>query len=93
MLGLERVAWAVDSGDVGADALAAALIARYAAQGAVRRAVDQTVELLGGMSFIGSPDVGYLAATCHALAFHPPSRGSMSASLDQYLAGGPLRIG
>ena len=38
--------------------------------------VNRAVELLGGMAFITSSDVAYLAAVSHGLTFHPPSRAS-----------------
>lgn len=91
-LSLDRVAWGVDSGQVGNDTLADALTARYAMQRTIRRVVGTTVELLGGMAFVSSPDVARLAASVHALAFHPPGRMSTVDSLDRYHAGQPLRI-
>ena len=91
-LALDRVAWAVDSGQVGNDTLADALTARYGMQRTIRRVVGTTVELLGGMAFVSSPDVALLAASVHALAFHPPGRMSTVDSLDRYHAGQPLRI-
>ncbi|MEQ4305045.1 acyl-CoA dehydrogenase [Plantactinospora sp. B6F1] len=91
-LAVDRVAADVDAGDTGQDVLADALVARYAAQGAIGRAVSQTVELLGGIAFVSGPDVAYLAAACQALAFHPPSRGSVGRSLDGYFAGGTLTV-
>jgi alkylation response protein AidB-like acyl-CoA dehydrogenase len=86
----EGVARRVDSGDVGNDCAAAALITRFAVQDILRDALGQAVELLGGMAYISSSDVGYLAAAVPAIAFHPPSRSSMSESLVDYYAGKPL---
>ncbi|HEX3614175.1 MAG TPA: hypothetical protein VHU88_21000 [Sporichthyaceae bacterium] len=93
-LGLERVASLVDLGaDVDAlDLLPQALIARYAAQGAIRRSVDLAVECLGGMQFIKDPMVSYLATATHALAFHPPSRRSVVDELEQTFAGLKMSI-
>ncbi|MEU0108426.1 acyl-CoA dehydrogenase family protein [Streptomyces sp. NPDC006251] len=91
-MALEHVASAVDAGQPGNDTLAKALIARYTAQGAIRRAVDMSVEMLGGIAFITAPDVSYLAATCHAVQFHPPARHSIAASLDAHFAGEALRV-
>ncbi|SDG03751.1 Acyl-CoA dehydrogenase [Lentzea fradiae] len=91
-LALDRVAWTVDSGQSGNDVLAEALTTRYAMQRTIRRVVGTTVELLGGMAFVSSPDVSLLAASVHALAFHPPGRTSTAASLERYHAGHPLRI-
>lgn len=94
MLALERAAADLDEGRDDSLALSHALIARYTTQNAIRGVVAQTVELLGGMGFIGDPDVGYLASACQALAFHPPSRGSVGECLDDFFSGAPsLRIG
>jgi alkylation response protein AidB-like acyl-CoA dehydrogenase len=93
MLAIERAAAKVDTGDVGADTLASALVARRSTQGAIQRVVNRTVESLGGMAFVSGPDVAYLAAACQALAFHPPSRGAADGPLDEYFTGGgTLRI-
>lgn len=74
-------------------ALADALIARFAAQDAIADAARTAVELLGGMAFIRSDDVSYLAAAHQALGFHPPSRASTDASLVEYLEGsGPVLV-
>jgi alkylation response protein AidB-like acyl-CoA dehydrogenase len=72
--------------------LARALFVRYAAQGAIERATARAVELLGGMAFINSPEVSYLYSAARGLAFHPPSRTSISTALDQHLYGEPLLI-
>lgn len=89
---LDRVAWGVDTGAVGNDALADALTARYSMQRVIRRVVGTAVELLGGMAFISSPDVARLAASVQALPFHPPGRLSTVDGLARYHAGGSLRI-
>lgn len=89
---LDGVARAVDDGLSGDDAVASVLIARYAVQQAIVTATDLAVELLGGVAFIGSPDVSYLAGAVRALAFHPPSRGSAAEPLLDYLVGGPLTL-
>jgi hypothetical protein len=49
-------------------------------------------ELLGGIAFIRSPDIGYLIAAVRALAYHPPSRTAMAEALVDYLTGRPLRL-
>ncbi|MBW4434622.1 MAG: acyl-CoA/acyl-ACP dehydrogenase [Pelatocladus maniniholoensis HA4357-MV3] len=67
--------------------LAKSLFIRFATQGAIERTTKAAVELLGGMSFISSPEVSCLFASAHALAFHPPSRFSISPALDHYLMG------
>jgi alkylation response protein AidB-like acyl-CoA dehydrogenase len=72
--------------------LADSLFVRYSVQAAIARVVPQAVELLGGLSFIGSDDVAYLAAAVNGLGFHPPSRGKMAGPLLRHLAGAPLEI-
>lgn len=89
---VEGAALAVRDGLAGDDAVAAVLVARYAAQGLLGAAVDRAVELHGGMAFIRSFDVAYLASTVRALAFHPPSRGSTAEALVEYFQGQPLRL-
>lgn len=73
-------------------ALVRALACRYAAQDTIARVVARSVEALGGMQFIGSGEVAYLAAASAALAFHPPPRGRMAEPLCDYFAGEPLRV-
>ncbi|GAA2670052.1 MULTISPECIES: acyl-CoA dehydrogenase family protein [Actinosynnema] len=89
---LDRVAWGVDTGSVGNDALADALTARYSLQRTSRRVAGTAVELLGGMAFVSSPDVALLAASVHALAFHPPGRLSTVDAMERYHGGAPLRV-
>jgi len=72
--------------------LVEALLVRFAVQQAIERASARAAELLGGMSFIGSPDVAYLLAAGRALAFHPPSRLSVAPALDGYLMGKPMQV-
>ncbi|WBB95650.1 MULTISPECIES: acyl-CoA dehydrogenase family protein [unclassified Solwaraspora] len=88
--GVEGVARAVLDGVDGDEAVAAVLIARYAAQDAIRQATDLAVELSGGMSFITSSDDAYLTAAARPLAFHPPSQASAAEPLVDYFAGRPL---
>ncbi|MFB9544520.1 hypothetical protein, partial [Micromonospora sagamiensis] len=88
---LEGAARAMMAGETDNDALARVLMARYGAQDAITDAARQAVEMLGGMSFIGSPDVAYLIAACQCVAFHPPSRASVASALVDYLDGsGPF---
>ncbi|MET9835526.1 acyl-CoA dehydrogenase family protein [Streptomyces sp. NPDC006385] len=92
VLTLEGLAADAASG-ISQDTLARSLVCRYAAQDTISRVLSVTVETLGGMAFIGSPDVAYLNSACRALAFHPPSRARMAAPLAEYFAGqAPLRI-
>jgi hypothetical protein len=48
--------------------------------------------ILGGMSFIESPEIAYLLSATRALAFHPPSRAAAAGPIARYLAGGPLNL-
>jgi alkylation response protein AidB-like acyl-CoA dehydrogenase len=89
---LDGAARMIDAGECDNDALAKTLIARFAVQDALGAAVKDSVELLGGMAFIRDPDVAYLAAVSHALAFHPPSRSSLAQPLVDYFAGHALKI-
>jgi alkylation response protein AidB-like acyl-CoA dehydrogenase len=90
---LERIATQLMAKMSDGAALAKAMIARYAAQDAILDAARMAVEALGGMAFISSPDVAYLAAACHCVAFHPPSRISMRQQLAAHLNGDVMRIG
>ncbi|MFF2044458.1 acyl-CoA dehydrogenase family protein [Kitasatospora sp. NPDC058170] len=65
---------------------------RYAAQDAIARVVPRAVELLGGLNFMSSDDIGYLTAAVNGLGLHPPARGKMAGPLIGYLAGRPLEI-
>jgi hypothetical protein len=76
----------------GEEILVRSLLVRYAVQGAIERAVARATELLGGISFIRSWDVGYLLAASRPLAFHPPSRLSVAPALGAYLQGSPLQL-
>jgi hypothetical protein len=89
---LECVARMIMDGEMSNDALARTLIARYAAQDAIGDATRAAVEMLGGMAFVRSPDVAYLAAVMHGLSFHPPSRSSVAEPLVDYFGGRALRL-
>jgi len=89
----EGLARRVMDGEVDNDTLAAALVTRFAVQDALTATTGQAVEMLGGMAYIGSSDVAYLAAATHAIAFHPPSRSSMAGGLVDYYAGYPVVVG
>jgi alkylation response protein AidB-like acyl-CoA dehydrogenase len=88
----EGLARRVMDGETDNDTLATALVTRFAVQDAVSAATSQAVELLGGIAYIGSSDVAYLAAAAHAIAFHPPSRSSMAQGLVDYYAGYPIVV-
>ena len=92
MAALEGVARAMQTGDRGEGILVQALLVRFSVQQAIERVSALAAELLGGMAFIGSPDVAYLLAASRALAFHPPSRLSVAPALDGYLMGQPMRV-
>ena len=89
---VDGTARAIRDGVNGDEAVAMVLAARYASQDLLAGAVNIAVEMLGGMAFIHSPDVAYLASAVHALAFHPPSRSSVAPQLADYFAGGPLQL-
>ncbi|MEU3405633.1 acyl-CoA dehydrogenase family protein [Streptomyces sp. NPDC006670] len=89
---VEGAARSLEDGTAGDEAVAAVLTARYATQDLLSQTVDQAVEMLGGMAYIRSGEVAYLASAVRALAFHPPSRASVAAELAEYFAGGPLRL-
>jgi alkylation response protein AidB-like acyl-CoA dehydrogenase len=90
---LEGVARAKEAGEQGPEMFAEVLCVRYAVQDAIGRINRRAVELLGGMSYIGSGDAAYLSAACAGLMFHPPSRTHMSEQLCDHFAGQPLRVG
>lgn len=88
----EGLARRVMDTDTDNDALAAALVTRFTVQDLIRQATGQAQELLGGMAFVSSSDVGYLGAAVQAAAFHPPSRSSMTDGLLEYYAGAQLVV-
>lgn len=89
---LEGTARMIADGDTGNADLARTLVARYGVQDALRDALGQAVELLGGSAFMSSSDVGYLAGAAHGLSFHPPSRASFTDPYLDHAAGRPLRL-
>ena len=92
MSALEGVARAMQTSERGEAILVQSLFVRFAVQQAIERVTARAAELLGGMAFIGSPDVAYLLAASRALAFHPPSRLSVAPALDDYLMGKPMQV-
>ena len=88
----EGLARRLMAGDTDNDALAAAMVTRFTVQDLIRATVGEAVELLGGMAFVSSSDVAYLAAAAQAIAFHPPSRSSMVDGMLAYYAGEPLVV-
>ena len=87
---IEGVAAAMTSGMKAEDLLARVFFVRYATQRAIERAAMSAAELLGGISFMSSPDIAYLLSAARALAFHPPSRLSSAEGLSSYMAGKQL---
>jgi alkylation response protein AidB-like acyl-CoA dehydrogenase len=67
-------------------------VARYTVQDLLAQAVDQAVELLGGIDFIRSGDHARLATAVRALAFHPPGRGAAAEPLLGWFTGNPLEL-
>lgn len=92
MASLEGVARAMATGERGEGILVQSLLVRFAVQQAIERVSMRAAELLGGMSFIKSPDVAYLMSASRALAFHPPSRLSVAPAVDGYLKGNPMQV-
>ena len=92
MAALENAARAMMNGEHDEDALARLIMVRFAVQGAIDRVTLHAAELLGGIAFVSSNDVTCLLTSARALAYHPPSRASIVADLDDYLAGQPFAI-
>ncbi|MDJ0395885.1 acyl-CoA dehydrogenase family protein [Rhodococcus sp. G-MC3] len=84
---IESVARAVDEGERGQDISARLMFCRIAIRDALVRASSIAMESLGGIGFIKSPEIGYLAGALQAFAFHPPSRRSISETLTKYHGG------
>lgn len=74
------------------EALARALVARFAAQDTIARVVPRTLEALGGVAWMTAPEIAYLANCAAALTFHPPTRHRAAEPLCDYFAGGVLRV-
>lgn len=84
---IESVARAFDDGERGQDISARLLFCRIAIRDALVRASSAAMESLGGVGFIKSPEIGYLAGALQAFAFHPPSRRVISETLAKYHGG------
>ncbi|MFF5250900.1 acyl-CoA dehydrogenase family protein [Streptomyces leeuwenhoekii] len=89
---LEGAARAVRDGLSGEEAVAQVLVARYAAQDALARTAQLSLDLLGGVDFIRSSDHSRLAASVRPLIFHPPGRSATSGPLADYFNGAPLDL-
>ncbi|MEV0641468.1 acyl-CoA dehydrogenase family protein [Streptomyces sp. NPDC050619] len=92
MAAAEGIARRVDDGDLGESALAQSLFIRYGVQDTLARVVPRAVELLGGLNFMTSDEIGHLAACANGLSLHPPSRTRMTGPFSGYLADQPLAI-
>ncbi|GLZ42490.1 acyl-CoA dehydrogenase family protein [Actinokineospora sp. NBRC 105648] len=90
---LEGAARGVLDGVDGEEAVANALVARFAAQQAIAESTATALELLGGLDFITSADSARLATGVRPLAFHPPSRNSVAEALVAYYNGADLELG
>jgi alkylation response protein AidB-like acyl-CoA dehydrogenase len=88
---LEGVAILFQSGGRGDELIARSLFVRYSVQQALIRMASRAVEMLGGVAFLTSNEISYLMSAVRCLAFHPPSKASVSKSLDTYLQGKPFR--
>ncbi|WP_369217127.1 acyl-CoA dehydrogenase family protein [Streptomyces flavofungini] len=88
----ENVARRIEEAPVGNNELAASLAARYAVQDLLVDIADRAAEILGGLAFAATPDIGTLLAVSRALAFHPPSRTACAQALLDHADGAPLRI-
>ncbi|MEM7677226.1 MAG: acyl-CoA dehydrogenase family protein [Myxococcota bacterium] len=84
---LNTIATHIAHGRLDNHSLADTMVARYGAQDAIIEASRLAIEMLGGMVFIKDKQVAYLAAACHCLSFHPPSRASTAASLADFMSG------
>ena len=88
----DGIAYALAAGEDRDELLCRALSMRVSAQGTVELLAMRAAELLGGMAFIGSPDVAYLMSAARAMAFHPPGRVPTTRALDEYSRGGALDV-
>ena len=89
---IDGIAYGLDARDDRNELLSRALATRFGAQLAIENIAQRCTELLGGMAFIGSPDVTYLMCACRAMAFHPPGRLPAVGALDEFARGGALDI-
>jgi alkylation response protein AidB-like acyl-CoA dehydrogenase len=92
MAAVESIAVRLAQGCRDQATLAESLYVRYSAQDAIGRVVPRAVELLGGMAFMDSGDVAYLAASVNGLGLHPPARTKMATPLIEHLSGASLTI-
>lgn len=74
MVALEGLCYTIDTETPSEALLARMLMVRFSIQWAIERSSTLAAELLGGLAFIGSPEVSYLLCASRALAFHPIGR-------------------
>jgi alkylation response protein AidB-like acyl-CoA dehydrogenase len=84
---LEGLAQRIETEPVATAILCQSLMVRFAVQQTIARVTAHAAELVGGMSFVRSGDIGYLLAASRPLAYHPPSRLSMNELMSSYLLG------
>jgi alkylation response protein AidB-like acyl-CoA dehydrogenase len=89
---IEGLAYALDGGTDRERLFARSLATRCAVQSTIESVVMKAAELLGGIAFMGSPDVAYLLCASRAMCFHPPGRIPATRALDEYARGGPLDL-
>lgn len=89
---LETIARILETGDSGHTALGKAVIARYGAEDAIIDTIGQAVAALGGLSYINSTDIAYLASAAQCVRFHPPSRARTGESIAAFAADDVFRI-
>lgn len=89
---LEGVGYAFQNGEQSDASVTRALFARYAIQQALMRVAADAAEMLGGIAFVSSEKMAHLIAAVRCLAFHPPSRLSVSPNLDKFLCGEPFKF-
>lgn len=92
MAALESVAHEIDGGRNVVELALRSVLVRYAAQDAIARAAASSVEQLGGMAFIGGPDVAYMASASRAICLHPPSRSKALPVMVSGLTGEGLEL-
>jgi alkylation response protein AidB-like acyl-CoA dehydrogenase len=89
---VEGAARALADGVGGDELVAAVMVARFAAQQLLNSSSDLAAELLGGIAFLQSSEIGYLVSAARPLAYHPPSRTATAQPLVDYFLGRPLQL-
>ncbi len=89
---LDGIAYALQAREDHGRLLNRALSTRYAAQGVIEQVAMRSVELLGGMSFMSTPEHTYRMCACRAMAFHPPGRLFALNAIDEFARGGQLDV-